>query len=100
MTRSARALTPGRKMPLADQPVGVRGGLAEQPLLEAGAEDVGDRLVQRARTGPGRRGPAVYWVTAWVSSWPSTSTGLVNRSKTWPSPSPNTSWVPSQNALS
>ena len=35
-------------MPCADQPVGLVGGLAEQPLLEAGAEDVGDRLVERA----------------------------------------------------
>jgi hypothetical protein len=32
---------------LADEPVGLGGALPEQPLLEAGAEDVGDRLVER-----------------------------------------------------
>ena len=39
--------TLGRKMPSPDQPVGVGGGLSEHPLLHAGAEHVGDRLVER-----------------------------------------------------
>ena len=49
MSRSARACTPGRNRPCADQPVARDGVLAEQPLLEAGGEHVGDRLVERAR---------------------------------------------------
>ncbi len=39
---------PGRKRPSTDQPVGLVGALAEQPLLEAGRDDVGDVLVERA----------------------------------------------------
>ena len=40
---------------LADQPAARGGVLAQQPLLEADGEDVGHRLVERARTGRGRR---------------------------------------------
>ena len=47
-------LDAGQEQPGPDQPVARHGVLAEQPLLEAGGEDVGDRLVERARTGPRR----------------------------------------------
>ena len=50
MSRSAPRLDAGQEEPGPDQPVRlVDGVLAEQPLLEAGGEDVGDRLVERAR---------------------------------------------------
>ena len=42
------AVDAGQEDALADQPVGLVGVLAEVALLDAGAEDVGDRLVQRA----------------------------------------------------
>ena len=41
------ALDAGQEQPGPDQPVAGHGVLAEQPLLEAGGEDVGDRLVER-----------------------------------------------------
>ena len=47
MSRSARAWTPGRNSPAPISQSASVGGLAEQPLLEAGGEDVGDRLVER-----------------------------------------------------
>ena len=45
----AARVHPGQEEAVADQPVGLVDGLAEQPLLEAAAEDVTDRLVE----GPG-----------------------------------------------
>ena len=43
----------GHEEPGPDQPVRLIDALREQPLLEAGAEDVADRLVECSRTGPG-----------------------------------------------
>ena len=43
--------------------------------------------------------PAVNSVTPWVSSCAITSSDLVKSLNSTPSPSPNTIWLPSQNAL-
>ena len=48
-----------------------------------------------------RYSSAARWsVTPWVSSWPITSTAIVKRLNTSPSPSPKIICEPSQNALS
>ena len=99
MDRSPRAATPGRNSP--------------SPISQSASAAVCSRsrcLTQAAKTSdmdsfsaPGLAlvgEPAVYWVTACTNSCARTSTGFVKRSKTRPSPSPSTSWRPSQKALS
>ena len=99
MSRSARAETPGRKMP---SPISQSASSAVCPSSRCLRQEANtsDTDSFRAPGWPAYSSAAVCSVTAWVNSWPSTSTGFVNRPKTRPSPSPNTSWVPSQNALS
>ena len=82
---------------LADQPVAVGGLLAEQPLLEAGGEDVGDRLVERAGLAPVDQTCGVLddGVVELVGEHVDP---LVKRSNTCLLPSPKTSWALSQKA--
>ena len=98
MERSATPWTPATKMP---SPISQSASAASWPSSRCftHAPTTSDIDSLRAPDWREYTSPAVYWVRAWASSWPSTSTGSVNRPNSTPSPSPKTSWVPSQNAL-
>ena len=80
----------------ADQPVGLAGGLPEVVLLDQRAEDVGDRLVQRAGlAGVGEVGLVLRHAVGQLVA--DTSMPLVVSVSVWPSPSPKNMWPwPSQ----